>query len=473
MADPTTVTIPGIGDVDFPATMSNADIHSAVQHLVLDHANKTPLKETTDPNAAFSQSLRKTIGDTGKGILKGFNPIRQLSQGIASKEAGDKQTIQDIEHPESASHDFGMGKTKSFLKGLSDPAQGGEVIGQLASGGIAGRVAPHVPRALSAAGGAIDAVGKAARPASFPLGMVEGLTSGSPMKGVAVAAAPYAIQGVGKGMKAIGDVLSPAKTPPPVTVEPPRSMPPLVEKVGPREMPHLTPQPPEVPRNMPALTEGSGPRQMPSLTLQEEMRRQMPPLAETSSSVPREMGKLTPDAPAGRLTGKKATTLSEELTNSLEEVRRSPADSRMNSMPPEQGITPGGSTKQSGKFKKSDSLGQAGGFTSGRPATMGDVPPNVDGLLEKLGGRAPAAGPKEAASSLGGARGAATENALIDTSKTTPAEWLELRRYYGSKRLSQLTGKTPAEIKILAPGPSRVPLEVEQRIEEAARKNRY
>lgn len=48
----------------------------------------------------------------------------------------------------------------------------------------------------------------------------------------------------------------------------------------------------------------------------------------------------------------------------------------------------------------------------------------------------------------------------------SPEQWIELRRYYGAEKLSQLTGKSAEEIRQMAPGPSRVPMEVEDRLNQ-------
>lgn len=47
-----------------------------------------------------------------------------------------------------------------------------------------------------------------------------------------------------------------------------------------------------------------------------------------------------------------------------------------------------------------------------------------------------------------------------------PEEWDGLRRYYGTKRLSELTGVPENIIEEMAPGPSRTPLEVEDRLNQ-------
>jgi hypothetical protein len=52
-----------------------------------------------------------------------------------------------------------------------------------------------------------------------------------------------------------------------------------------------------------------------------------------------------------------------------------------------------------------------------------------------------------------------------------PVEWGEMRRMYGADKAAELTGKTAAEVRTLAPGPSRIPLEVQERLLEWGRRN--
>lgn len=66
-----------------------------------------------------------------------------------------------------------------------------------------------------------------------------------------------------------------------------------------------------------------------------------------------------------RMAPKPSTTLEEELTSSLSQREPELAGTTA----PEPTITDGGPFKQSGKFSKSESLGQPGGYSSGRPST--------------------------------------------------------------------------------------------------------
>lgn len=91
-------------------------------------------------------------------------------------------------------------------------------------------------------------------------------------------------------------------------------------------------------------------------------------IVETSGGRP-----LTRPGMPPRLAGK-APTVEDELVKALE-GSRAPESPTTVSGTPETTITPGGATRQSGKFGKSDSLGQAGGYSSGRPAVTGAQQP--------------------------------------------------------------------------------------------------
>lgn len=238
------------------------------------------------------------------------------------------------------------------------------------------------------------------------------------------------------------------------------------------------------------------------------------------------------------------STSAPTLEDALSELLK-PEDARMTSLPPEQGITSGGATKQSGVFPKKQSVGQAGGYSSGRPgvtqqqyddvvgsaaatpeppaytpkAAPVEPPPapvrepiTVKGqvirpddplynkLMELSGGDVPNAAAETAAQMLpsdraafGGGRQdellgklggnqappdpmrdmlmgsdpmAGPRVTKINPDKLTPQLWGELRRYFGSEKLAQLTGKSVEEVKQLAPGPSLNPLEVEDRLNQ-------
>lgn len=79
-------------------------------------------------------------------------------------------------------------------------------------------------------------------------------------------------------------------------------------------------------------------------------------------------------------------TIDDTLTQMLYEAKQRSL-SGGNELPPTGDITPGAALHQSGKFPKSGRLGQAGGYTSGRPAV---TPTRYDEMLSKLGGSQPA-----------------------------------------------------------------------------------
>ena len=169
---------------------------------------------------------------------------------------------------------------------------------------------------------------------------------------------------------------------------------------------------------------------------------------------------------AGRVVGK-APTLEDELQSILEEARQ-PEQPMTVSGQPEQTMTAGGPTKQSGKFGKSGNLGQAGGYTSGRPAT------GSPGSGDVVGSGVAASIPEDASSVTGGDVTVTPEKPTLSAEETAQM----LRRMYGSRDASRMLygsgentlGRPDAidAIKRLSPGPSQVPLAAEARIRAAA-----
>lgn len=167
---------------------------------------------------------------------------------------------------------------------------------------------------------------------------------------------------------------------------------------------------------------------------------------------------------------KKAPSLDDVLMEALQDE---PIDARISNLPPEQTITPGGSTKQSGKFRKSDSLGQPGGYTSGRPATG---PDRASELLDKFGGRAAPESPlgTETAPVSEGAAGAPPAENLLSgepipasrVGELTEEDWKMLRQHFGARDAGRLTGKSAEDVrKLSGGGPSRTPTVAQERID--------
>jgi len=165
----------------------------------------------------------------------------------------------------------------------------------------------------------------------------------------------------------------------------------------------------------------------------------------------------TPPTDAPRLAGK-APTLEDELLKIVESMRQ-PEDPRITSMPPEPSTTPGGSFKQSGKFGKSGSLGQAGGYSSGNPSrTIEDS--IYESVLPRMGGTGPngpiePTGPGPEKPRIGFAEAVANLRSRLGARDAAGA--------LGGKK----AGFTAEDIRTLAPGPSQIPTEAQQRIEDA------
>lgn len=158
------------------------------------------------------------------------------------------------------------------------------------------------------------------------------------------------------------------------------------------------------------------------------------------------------------------------IASGVEDVRRSPSDVRvagkapkleevlndvltesMGQEPPGSVGLPtspepsGGAIRQSGKFGKSQSLGQPGGYSSGLP------PVSETRYQEILGGKPEGGTPP------------------IEPPPTLdPAIVAEERRMYGSDEAAKRLGIPVEEVLRLAPGPSRTPITAEERIHAAS-----
>lgn len=220
------------------------------------------------------------------------------------------------------------------------------------------------------------------------------------------------------------------------------------------------------------------------------LHRQMEMMPETAAPVRgaseppiTNLGSETAPKPAPiRLAGK-APTVEDGIMQALEEARQGDASS-VSTAAPDATTAGEGSLKQSGKFGKSGNLGQAGGYSSGRPSTQ---PSTLEEALQgELGGQTPDVSPEAVAvpaseppaseASAPHTTGEATTgrmqeiisgNQPIDPEKLTPQNWLDLRQQFGAKKLSQMTGVDADVIRTkLAPGPSRIPTEAQTRINE-------
>lgn len=189
----------------------------------------------------------------------------------------------------------------------------------------------------------------------------------------------------------------------------------------------------------------------------------MPPLMPTA-------------AQAGKVVGK-APTLEEELLKALEQTGL-PEKPGMTTGAPDLTSTTGGPLKQSGKFSKSESVGQAGGYSSGNPATglpeTGQTIEEIlapDTELQSISRNMSEAAPNSSDISRPG--GVEPTSDTIDTRNWTTRDWADLRRAKGARDAGKLTGKTPEEVRELSGGgPSQTPLEAEERIRNAANRAR-
>jgi hypothetical protein len=211
-----------------------------------------------------------------------------------------------------------------------------------------------------------------------------------------------------------------------------------------------------------------------------------------------------PPTQVGRVAGK-APTVEDSIQSELEGMmgKGEPVQTATTAPPIE--TAGAGPLKQSGKFGKSGSLGQPGGYTSGNPGRPVDAPVEAGvqgpdaGVLgpEGISGGASPSGPSEAPASPldagisspqlhhGQYERPFTEDIVGASEPTKPKLSTEevsamLRRMFGSRDASKMlfgTGgntlprqEAAAAIKRLAPGPSQLPLTAEERINEAIHK---
>lgn len=212
------------------------------------------------------------------------------------------------------------------------------------------------------------------------------------------------------------------------------------------------------------------------------LHRQMEHLPETAapargSSAPpiQNLGRETAPPTVVRPAGTKAPTLEDALMEALTSGEaEKPA---LSTAAPEATTAGEGALKQSGKFGKSGSLGQAGGYSSGRPSTQ---PASIEqALQDELGGRVsdvspeavavPASEPPASASAphtTSRVQEYISGSQPIDPKDLAPDDWARLRQQFGAKKLSEMTGVPADEIRTkLAPGPSRIPTEAQERID--------
>lgn len=410
----------------------------------LQRANETPLKEPITYDGGFNKSLKGTALKTGKGVVEGLNPMNTLR--------GFRDALKNYD-PDKANADFISGKrtppiTMDSLRGLSDPETGGKAIGGLTQALLlsAGSRLPL----RSIVSGTLDTVGKTLD--SDTAGLVEPRLppAGRKMQGLAkiIGKTPGTDMGLvplaqdigvyGRGVSRVPRSLGFESIPP----TPENPITPLAQDLGPGAVLHGADQ------------------------------------FGSSRAYGYSPGEPKPSmGPIGNITGK-APALEDVLTRVIDEIRAEGEPASTSTLPMSENPVGEGALKQSGKFSRGESVGQAGGFTSGRPPVTGT---RMDEILQKLGGRGEGvtpgvdspppveAGPppaaettpgkprisfKEALTNLQRQKGARDASGMIwgKQGPTSPFASAAER----AKALRDITG-----IK------GQVPLEAEQRIEDA------
>lgn len=178
---------------------------------------------------------------------------------------------------------------------------------------------------------------------------------------------------------------------------------------------------------------------------------------------------VSPPSPAEapRLAGQ-APKLEEVLQQALEEAlanKDTQTAGQLRSLAPDIQTAGEGATSQTGTFKRSESLGQPGGYSSGRP---GLTPQQYDDLLKRKGMEPPPEQPPG-----GGGPPTTLDEALIEHDPGAMAgRAQDLRSQLGSRDAARQifgTGNPVTQdwIRTMAPGPSRMPTEAQRRIEDA------
>lgn len=143
MPDQIRVNIPGVGIVDFPSSMTPDEVSAAARKLHLSQgplaqANAKPLQEPTTYDEGHDASIRKTVGDTGRGILTGMSPIKMVGDFVQAVK--NKAALNPKELPPEEQRPLGV-QLEDSKNALSDPSTGGEAIGNL----LTGLIAPRLP----------------------------------------------------------------------------------------------------------------------------------------------------------------------------------------------------------------------------------------------------------------------------------------------------------------------------------------
>ena len=182
-------------------------------------------------------------------------------------------------------------------------------------------------------------------------------------------------------------------------------------------------------------------------------------------------GKLVPPRPS--------PSLEEELLSGLESAPPPSVE-----LPPSPGITDASTARQSGKFGKRSSRGQAGRYDSGRPGTGAWSPetaPEGDLVDELMSGGTtqpvPTSEMVKKPRTLGDALAQVEQNprALpesLDATAWTPDDWQNARDMWGSRNVANMTGRSMDEVQRLAPKKRGQPIYVEmmKREDEARRR---
>lgn len=152
---------------------------------------------------AAGKSALETAEKTGAGVLKGFKSVLDPRTYIGqAKEAVKERMDPRLDPPIPKGQSL-----KEVAKSASDPDLGGQMVGQLLTALIGGRVVPKIPGGMQKVGGALEVAADAAKPNSVTGAMLDYGMRGKPKEALAVGTIPYVASAAGKILKGGGGIL--------------------------------------------------------------------------------------------------------------------------------------------------------------------------------------------------------------------------------------------------------------------------
>lgn len=372
---------------------------------------------------------------------------------------------------------------KEMLNSAAHPQSTGDFLNLIVPSAMPMARAKDAGKVLQGTGKAIEGVSEASKGHSITAGVLDGLTRSKPLEGAALAVAPYIGSPIGRAMQKWGGRLNPAKAAIP---EVERTIAPLAEaaSTAPRSMPALT-----APPSMGARMGAKAPTVEESI---DDVLRGMlgkTDEATVSTSPARQTGTPGGKTPMGGATSMDMPTEGGYSSGRPDTTADVWKDTQARSPFGNGGVVPEGipptehevsaaipdefdpitvREDQIPPMHDDPSLVTPGEEAAYNSAVSPDPGASKDeamyqALREQLGGRQGADGAAEV-SPPSTALQSSSPVESIDPNDIMPDEWDGLRKFYGSEKLSQLTGLPKEEILKRAPGASHTPLEVQDKM---------